>query len=77
MLWLKRLRDYGLQKVGCLTNPARRVYIRVNSTPLGRYYGAVLYENGIHIHTIGMETYDQERIDRIKESWEVHGTFVR
>ena len=71
------LRGIGQLRVGFYSTPSRQVHVRENNTLLGTYYGAVFYENGRHIHTIGMETYDQERIDKLRDAWERHGTFVR
>ena len=51
------------------------MYIRENNTPLGRYYGAVLYDNGYYVTTIGMETYDKDFIENLRETWEKHGTY--
>ena len=59
MRWPRWLLGTGRKKVGWF-NPPRQVEVRENKTPLGIFYGAVLYENGYHIHTIGMDKYDQE-----------------
>ena len=76
-MWLKRFQGIGWPKVSFFTTPARQLHVRKNKTPLGDYYGAVLYENGRHIHTIGMENYDQERINDLRKAWTEHGTYTR
>tara|TARA_B100000470_G_C19641078_1_gene324274 strand:+ start:463 stop:702 length:240 start_codon:yes stop_codon:yes gene_type:complete len=76
MRWPKWLRGIGRTKVGWFS-PPREVYVRENNTPLGKYYGAVLYENGYHIHTIGMDKYDQKFIDNLRETWVTKGTYTR
>lgn len=69
MQWLKELLGTGRYMGRWWKRPTRRVYVRKNKTPLGDYYGCVLYENNRHIHTIGMEEYDQERVNELRESW--------
>ena len=70
------MQGIGRRKVGWF-GPPREVHVRENKTPLGIYYGVVLYENDYHIHTIGMEKYDQEFIDNLKETWVTKVTYTR
>tara|TARA_R100001244_G_C5118249_1_gene122868 strand:- start:210 stop:368 length:159 start_codon:yes stop_codon:yes gene_type:complete len=51
------------------------IYVRENNTPLGIYYGAVLYNNGYYVTTIGMETYDEDFIAKLRDAWEKYGTY--
>ena len=77
MKWIKRVLNLTYMKIRSwnLNGHRRIMYIRENNTPLGRYYGAVLYDNGYYVTTIGMETYDKVFIENLRETWEKHGTY--
>ena len=77
MKWIKRVLHLTYMKIRSwnLNDHRREVYIRENNTPLGIYYGAVLYDNGYYVTTIGMETYDKVFIENLRETWEKHGTY--
>jgi hypothetical protein len=53
------------------------MYVRENNTPLGVYYGAVLYDNGYYVTTIGMEKYDKDFIEKLRYTWEKYGKYTR
>tara|TARA_B110000881_G_C18418963_1_gene434920 strand:+ start:13 stop:228 length:216 start_codon:yes stop_codon:yes gene_type:complete len=49
--------------------PIREVHIRDHTHEYQNNFAAVLYKNGKHLHTIGMDKYDQEYINKITEAW--------
>ena len=50
-------------------HPIREVYIRDQTHGYQNRFAAVLYKNGTHLHTIGMDKYDQEYINKITKAW--------
>jgi len=52
----------------------REVYIKDQTNGFdSSVYAAILAENGKHLHTIIMDKYDQEYINKITEDWVQHG----
>jgi hypothetical protein len=58
-----------LNKLMARLYPVREVHVRDYSDAYQNNFAAVLYKNGEHLHTIGMDDYDQEYINKITQAW--------
>ena len=77
MKWIKYVLNSGYIRLRSWIRPSRVMYVRENNTPLGIYYGAVLYNNGYYVTTIGMEKYDKDFIEKLRYTWEKYGKYTR